>query len=226
MRKFGILLMIALLMIAVSSQAGDKYSYGKRKAFTLTSADTILVEPNNVTYSVCTLELDTSAVINVDVDNSIIGDKILLIVTSDGNRELTWGDNITGNDGRLFDEQVKLFEFVYNGVEFKQVAEAKDGNDYVVSLTSAATIALAPCNTMTIYTLTAAHAATFNVTTTTSKAGDRLILKATGDSSNRVFTFGTHLTAVTDSVLATKTKLWEFVFDGTDYLQVSEVQVD
>jgi hypothetical protein len=227
MKNFVKLLVVCMMvLVAFGSQAGDKYSYGKRKAFTLVSGDTIDIAPNNITYSVCTLALDTSAVVDVDVDNSIIGDKILLVVTPDGNRELTWGANITGNDGRVIDAQVKLFEFVYNGTEFKQVAEAKDGNDYVVALTSGATIALAPANTLTLYTLSAAHTATFNATVTLCKTGDRVILKAIADGTNRVFTFNTNMTAVTDSVVATKTKLWEFIFDGTKLIQVGEVQID
>lgn len=122
---FGIGLVLFLsALVAFTPPAGDKYAYGKRKAVTLTVADTIEVAPNNLTLTYATLSLDTNVVVDVNVDNSIIGDMIFLEITADStNRHLTFNDNVTAVADSVVATKTKLFCFVFNGTVFRQYTE-------------------------------------------------------------------------------------------------------
>jgi hypothetical protein len=121
-----ITVVIAVLLLAIAATPPpDKYEYGTRGEVTLTSADTVTVEPNNLTLTYATIALDTNVVINVDVDNSIVGDRIVFHATADATaRTLTFGSNITGTDEEVAATKTELMEFIYNGTGFYQVAEA------------------------------------------------------------------------------------------------------
>lgn len=122
-------LLLCLAMIAFQAftppAVGSKYQYGYRKAVTLTSDTVITVAPNNLTLTYATLSLDTNATVGVNVGNSIVGDRIILQVTADAsNRHLIFGDNVAAITDSVVATKTKMFEFVYNGTEFKQVAES------------------------------------------------------------------------------------------------------
>lgn len=122
----GMVVLMAFLFItqAFTQSPPDKYQYGNRSSVTLTSADTIDISPNNLTFTYATLSIDTNVVVNVDVDESIIGDRIVLEVTADAtNRHLTFNNNITAVADSVVATKTKLFEFVYNGTGYKEVAE-------------------------------------------------------------------------------------------------------
>lgn len=96
-----------------------------------------------------------------------------------------------------------------------------------VTLTSSTAITVSPGNyTLTFAALAIDTAAAINATVTNSIVGDRIILKATADASNRTIDFTGNMVAVDDSVLATKTKVFEFIYDGTRFIQLSEIQID
>lgn len=103
---------------------GDKYHYGSRSAVTLISADTVTIAPNNLTLTYATLSADTNIVFDVNVDNSIVGDRIVLEVTADATtRQMTFNSNVTALADSVEATKTKLFEFVYNGTNYKEVAE-------------------------------------------------------------------------------------------------------
>ena len=111
-------------LVAFTPPAGDKYPYGKRKAVTLTCADTVDVAPGNLTLTWATIALDTSAVFNVDVGNSIIGDMLVIEARADSTtRAVTFGTNITAPADSVVATKTKVFQFLYNGTAFVGVAE-------------------------------------------------------------------------------------------------------
>lgn len=96
-----------------------------------------------------------------------------------------------------------------------------------VTLTSSTAITVSPGNyTLTFANLAIDTAAAINATVTNSIVGDRIILKATADASNRTIDFTGNMVAVDDSVVANKTKVFEFIYDGTRFIQLSEMQTD
>lgn len=126
-RRFSIAaILMALALVAFQAftpPAGDKYPYGNRSAVTLASADTVTVTPNNLTLTYVTLSLDTNVVVNVDVSNSIVGDRIVLDLTADAtDRTVTFNEHIKGVAETITATKNELIEFIYNGTEFKEVA--------------------------------------------------------------------------------------------------------
>lgn len=55
---------------------------------------------------------------------------------------------------------------------------------------------------------------------------DLLILKLKADSTTRQVDFSTGFTAIDDSIVATKTKLFVFIYDGSKFLQIAESGID
>jgi hypothetical protein len=96
-----------------------------------------------------------------------------------------------------------------------------------VTLTSATAITIPTENlTLTLAALPIAHNATVTATVTKSVVGDRIILKVTADGTNRHLDFTGNLTAPDDSVVANKTKLFEFIYDGSKFVQLGELQIN
>ena len=59
-----------------------------------------------------------------------------------------------------------------------------------------------------------------------SIANDLLIVKLTASGGNRQVDWSTNIVAVDDSVVSTKTKVFTFVYDGTNFIQTSEIQIN
>ena len=59
-----------------------------------------------------------------------------------------------------------------------------------------------------------------------SIANDLLIVKLTADSTNRKVDWSTNIVAVDDSVISTKTKVFTFIYDGSNFVQTSEIQIN
>ncbi len=101
------------------------------------------------------------------------------------------------------------------------------GKRGTATITYASTINVAPNN---LTQLLATCTLTGNVIATVNKdnsiAGDILILKLSASSANRQVDFSTNFTAVDDSVVSGKTKVFEFIFDGTNFVQTGEIQVN
>lgn len=94
-----------------------------------------------------------------------------------------------------------------------------------VTLTSGVAVVVSPENyTLTYATLPLDTSATITATTTKSVVGDRIILQITADATTRHVDFSTGFTAVDDSILANKIKVFEFVYSGSRFVQVSEIQ--
>ena len=120
----AIVAFVSLIAMQSFTSPPDKYQYGNRSAVTLTSADTVAVSPNNLTLTYATVAMDTNIVFNVDVTNSIVGDRIVFDLTADGtDRTATFGTNITGLAETISANKNELLEFIYNGTVFKEVAE-------------------------------------------------------------------------------------------------------
>lgn len=100
------------------------------------------------------------------------------------------------------------------------------GSRVSLALTSATTVSVTPANTLTFYKIAADTSITFNAVTSKSLPGDRLILKVTANTRTRQFVFGTNLNAVNDSITSTKIKLYEFIYNGTDYDILTKAQTN
>lgn len=119
------LVFTALLFQSADTASGDKYRYGFRESVTLTCADTVEIEPNNLTLTYATMAADTNVVFNANADNSIVGDRVVLQITADtvSTRQFTFNSNITALADSVESGKTKLFEFIYNGTAFYQVSE-------------------------------------------------------------------------------------------------------
>lgn len=226
----GILLAFCFcfLMSSYASPPGDKYTYGKRSSVTVTCDDSVTLVPNNLTSLTATMAVDTNCTIGASITNSIIGDEIVLKLTSDAtDRNIAWGAGITATGFTLQSLSTNTILLKYDGSTFRQlpVLAFTQGS---VSLTYNDTLSIDPA-AYNVYvassTLTGA-VAYCNADDADSEAGDILILKLTASGANRTINFNTNFTAVDDSVLSGKTKVWQFVYDGSNFIQTSEVQVD
>jgi len=111
-----------------------------------------------------------------------------------------------------------------------QEAQAQKQYAYVgrqtATLTSAATVAITPKATLTVYTLAAAHAATINATTTYAVPGDVIAFKITASAAERIITFGTNLNALPDTIASGKTKMYQLMWTGSAYNLISSAATD
>ena len=104
------------------------------------------------------------------------------------------------------------------------------GDATETTLTSAATIALGEItNDLTIFTCATDTNITVNAATIDSdlRSGARIIFVLTESSSNAdTITWGTTLTGTTDALPSGKTKIVEFIYNGTTFYKVATNQVD
>ena len=98
------------------------------------------------------------------------------------------------------------------------------------TLTSATTIALAEItNDLTIYTLATDTTTTISAASIDDnlRSGARLIFVLTESSANAdTVNWGTTLTGTYDALPSGKTKIVEFIYNGTTFYKVSTNQVD
>ncbi|MDP2723198.1 MAG: hypothetical protein Q8O72_10600 [Bacteroidales bacterium] len=113
---------------------------------------------------------------------------------------------------------------------FVNLAEAQKqyGFDYRTSstLTSAVAVSVTPVAALTVYTITADTNITYSAVVTDAVIGDKFVLQITADASARIMAFGTNITAVNDTITATKTRLYEFIYTGTGYYMLGKLQAD
>ena len=101
------------------------------------------------------------------------------------------------------------------------------GNRMATTLVSADTVDVSPKNlTLTYAMMDMDTNAVINVNTVNSIVGDRIVFEFTADSTTRQVVWNSNITALSDSVVATKTKLFEFVCNGTSFLQIGEQQIN
>ena len=119
------------------------------------------------------------------------------------------------------------------GLGQSTTVQAQDKYDYGfrtavdVPITDTVMVEIAPLNISQMLASVALDTSvTVNVNVANSIPNDWLILKLTADETNRHVTFGDNITAIADSVIATKTKTFAFVFDGTAFIQVGEIQIE
>lgn len=102
----------------------------------------------------------------------------------------------------------------------------KFGTRTSVELSSAVAVTITPVNTLTVYTIEADTNVTFNAVVTKSVIGDRIIISATADASARTMSFGTSMNGANDTITATKTMTYEFIYTGSTFDIVSKLQSD
>ena len=119
-----VVLLGAVVLLAFVPTGRDKYSFGHRTAETLVCADTVDVDPGNLTFTYASMAMDTNVVVNVSIDRSITGDMIVFEFTADSTtRQIDWNSNITALNDSVVALKTKLFQFVYNGSAFVQLSE-------------------------------------------------------------------------------------------------------
>lgn len=102
------------------------------------------------------------------------------------------------------------------------------GAPEVITLESAATLAVTAQNSTTIVKVDLESAATLNVTPDAQlPIGSRLTISASSDGTARDLTLGTGITGPVLEGVINKTLVAEFVFDGSAFLQAgASVQID
>lgn len=89
------------------------------------------------------------------------------------------------------------------------------------------TISLSIDNTVTFVEMSLDTSATVNVTPVTGLyKGSMLYLKITSDGTGRDVTLGTNLVGPEIEGVASKTKVVALIYDGDDFIIVSEQQID
>lgn len=96
------------------------------------------------------------------------------------------------------------------------------------SFTNDTVVALSIDNLCTYATLSADTNANFNITATGIRTGAVLYLEVTCDATQRAMIFGTNITGANDTLTASKTKMFMFVYDDDDeeFNLVSKQQID
>lgn len=98
------------------------------------------------------------------------------------------------------------------------------------TLTSATTIALSEIDdNLTIYTLATDTTATINAASIDDniKTGSRLVFVLTESTANAdTISWGTNLTGLADPLPSGKTKIVEFIYNGSGFYKVASTQVD
>lgn len=102
------------------------------------------------------------------------------------------------------------------------------GEADVQTLTDGATIALAITDALTIASVSLSQAATINVTPAADlPVGSVLYLKVTSDTTARDVTLGTGITGPTLAGTISKTKMQQFVYDGSAFIAAAAlIQLD
>ena len=98
----------------------------------------------------------------------------------------------------------------------------------VIAADAAAAIAVTISNNKTLLTISQmAAAGTLNLTIDKDvEKGAELHVRVSADGTNRVLTFGTGMTAVAHTNTASKTFHHTFVYDGSKFVKVAEIQLD
>lgn len=95
------------------------------------------------------------------------------------------------------------------------------------TLVCADTVEVSPDNlTLTYASMAMDTNVVVNVGIDHSLPGDMIVFEFTADASNRQIGWNSNITAVNDSVVATKTKLFQFIYNGTSFVQLSEQQIN
>ena len=104
------------------------------------------------------------------------------------------------------------------------------GSATETTLTSAATIALAEISdNLTIYTCATDTNITVNAATLDDnlKTGARVVFVFTESTANAdTITWGTNLTGTTDAIPSGKTRIVEFIYNGTTFYKLTATQVN
>lgn len=96
-----------------------------------------------------------------------------------------------------------------------------------VVITDTVKLELAPNNlSQLLASATIDTSVVVTVDVSNSVPADLLILKLKADSTNRQVDFSTGFTAIDDSIVANKTKMFVFIYDGSKFLQIAESGVD
>ena len=96
-----------------------------------------------------------------------------------------------------------------------------------VALTDTVNLELAPNNiSQMLVTATIDTNVVVTADDANSIANDILVVKLTASGGNRQVDWSTNIIAVDDSVVSTKTKVFTFIYDGSNFIQTSEIQIN
>ena len=163
--------------------------------------------------------------INVTAAEAKKGDILLLKLTNGSSAPytVTFG-TLLSSKGTLVGtaSATAVVMFIHDGTEYVEVSRSPVLETAVVTSSSAGTVALSIYHPVTIVEQAVGEAMTINLTAANKKIGDVLILKLNNDSTIRVVTFGTLLKGSgTVTGTASKTIVVRFVYDGTQFIEVS-----
>ena len=126
-----------------------------------------------------------------------------------------------------------MFSFAFIGLLDATADSPADKYKYgfkkaeTVVITDTVKLELAPNNlSQLLASATIDTSVVVTVDVSNSIPNDLLILKLKADSTTRQVDFSTGFTAIDDSIVANKTKLFVFIYDGSKFLQIAESGVD
>jgi len=184
----------------------------------------------NAEETIVKVALTGNLTLTVGTTNPLIGDKLILILSSDSTaRTITYstGFATTSTSDTLAVSSTGTAMFRYNGDTWDKVSSINpsgtpggSGSSPAVTYASpayAATLALTPAAGDSRYTVgQLTGAMTINITTTNLSAGNIVSFVFSADGTNRVVTFGTGMkSSGTMTVVASKFGGISFQYDGT-----------
>lgn len=187
-------------------------------AYTVVKEDhTLLASASSAAFTVSLPAAGTNTATRVLVVQKT--DSTTNAVTIDANGSET----IDGNTTYVLRNRYQTV-FLQAGFSSWHVIGTSDSNG-IAALTASATPSFAPVGTLTHYTLTPAEDETIAAVTTYARKGTtyRLIVVTSGTTS-RTLTFGTNFKStgtLATGTTSAKTFVVSFVFDGTNFLEVS-----
>lgn len=230
MKKFVTLAIFALLFIigvGFVATSPKSYKYGSKTTETLTSAVAITTTPVN-TYTLYQLGLDTNATINLSTSHKmVVGDKVGFTITAeDMQRSLAWGTSYDLATIYVDTSATYFIEFIYDGTSLIPTANYVTETTFGLqrqrkTLTYGATISLLVHQPYTYATLAATGNATINRSTSSvNSVGDRLVVAIAATNADTI-TWGTGFTALYTAVPNGKTKIAEFVWNGSAFVPIA-----
>jgi hypothetical protein len=156
-----------------------------------------------------------------------VGDKVDFIFTADStDRVVTFSTGFTATGTlRVSASGTTTAEFIFDGSSWQQVS-ALDKRASTIDVQTpayAATISLTTTKRVTFVNVAQLTGAlTINAVVTSAVINDKVTFTFGADGTNRVVTFGTNMkSSGTLTVTASKYGTAEFIFDGTNWLQLN-----
>lgn len=120
----ALILIFGAILLTAFSPPADEYRFGYRTTLSPTFAAAVSVELN---HTLTVIDLTTTGTVTfslASVSKSVLGDRAVFIIKATGAAKDTvkWGTNFTALTSTVDTAKTKVFEFIYDGTDFKGVS--------------------------------------------------------------------------------------------------------